>query len=101
MKVAGPGGYRYKPVTLKLDYNATYGGRFPGAYERLLMDVVRGNQTLFMSRKEVKASWKWIETISKGWEKTSQRNVIYKDNTADLGHQVLEKGHKWYNAETE
>ncbi|MFT5229846.1 MAG: glucose-6-phosphate 1-dehydrogenase [Urechidicola sp.] len=101
IKVAGPGGYRYKPVTLKLDYNATYGGRFPGAYERLLMDVVRGNQTLFMSRKEVKASWKWIETISKGWEKTSQRNVIYKDNTADLGHQVLEKGHKWYNAETE
>ena len=35
----------------------------PDAYERLLMDVVRGNPTLFMRRDEVEAAWAWVEPI--------------------------------------
>ena len=35
----------------------------PDAYERLLMDVVRGNATLFMRRDEVEAAWRWVEPI--------------------------------------
>ena len=38
------------------------------AYERLLLDVIRGVSTLFMHRTEVEAAWKWIEQILDGWE---------------------------------
>ena len=41
--------------------------RFPDAYERLLMDVVRGNATLFMRRDEVEAAWAWVEPILEAW----------------------------------
>ena len=68
IKVPGPGGYRYKPLSMKMDYMGSFVGRLPEAYERLMMDVVRGNQTLFMSNDEVKASWEWITSISKNWE---------------------------------
>ena len=39
--------------------------RNPDAYERLIMDVVRGNQTLFMRRDEVEAAWEWIDPIER------------------------------------
>ena len=38
------------------------------AYERLLMDVVRGNPTLFMRKDEVSAAWQWIDPILDGWK---------------------------------
>ena len=41
--------------------------RYPDAYERLLMDVVRGNATLFMRRDEVEAAWRWVEPIIEAW----------------------------------
>ena len=37
--------------------------RFPDAYERLLMDTVRGNATLFMRRDEVETAWSWVEPL--------------------------------------
>ena len=76
VKIPGPGGYRYKPYALELDYADHFEHRFPDAYERLLMDVVRGNQTLFMRRDEVKASWKWVESITKNWEVKNTSNII-------------------------
>ena len=41
--------------------------RQPDAYERLLMDVVRGNPTLFMRRDEVEAAWRWVDPILAAW----------------------------------
>ena len=40
----------------------------PEAYERLIMDVIRGNQTLFMRDDEVEAAWAWTDPIIQGWE---------------------------------
>jgi glucose-6-phosphate 1-dehydrogenase len=42
------------------------------AYERLLLDVVRNNQTLFVRRDEVEAAWQWVDPILKAWETTGQ-----------------------------
>ena len=56
-KEPGPGGIRLRPVSLDLSYAETFQRRSPDAYERLLMDVVRGNPTLFMRRDEVEAAW--------------------------------------------
>jgi len=67
-KEPGPGGYRLKPVSLDLSYANAFDKRSPDAYERLLMDVIRGNMTLFMRRDEVEAAWAWCEPILKHWE---------------------------------
>ncbi len=62
-KAPGPGGMRLRPASLNLSFSDTFKERIPEAYERLLMDVARGNQTLFMSSNEVEAAWRWIDPI--------------------------------------
>jgi len=67
-KDPGPGGMRLREASLNLSFAETFKSRFPDAYERLLMDVVRGNPTLFMRRDEVEAAWRWTESILDAWE---------------------------------
>lgn len=95
VKIPGPGGYRYKPFSLELDYADHFEDRFPEAYERLLMDVVRGNQTLFMRRDEVKASWVWIESILNNWEDQRVPNKLYEAGSWGPGDRVMENGNSW------
>lgn len=95
VKIPGPGGYRYKPFSLELDYADHFEDRFPDAYERLLMDVVRGNQTLFMRRDEVKASWEWIESILKHWESEGVSNTLYEAGTWGPGARIMNEDHEW------
>jgi glucose-6-phosphate 1-dehydrogenase len=66
-KDPGPGGLRLSPTGLDINFEKTFGKRFPDAYERLLMDVVRGDATLFMRRDEVEAAWAWVEPILEAW----------------------------------
>ena len=67
-KEPGPGGIRLQPVSLDLSYaDGLQACASPDAYERLLMDVIRGNPTLFMRRDEVEAAWAWVEPILRGW----------------------------------
>ncbi|HKQ94149.1 MAG TPA: glucose-6-phosphate dehydrogenase [Aestuariivirgaceae bacterium] len=71
-KDPGPGGMRLKETPLNLSFAEAFKTRWPDAYERLLLDVVRGNATLFMRRDEVEAAWEWIEPIHSEWETTAQ-----------------------------
>lgn len=71
-KDPGPGGLRLRPAPLNLSFAETYGTHYPDAYERLLLDVVRGNSTLFMRRDEVEAAWQWAEPVLTGWAATHQ-----------------------------
>ena len=67
LKDPGPGGMRLTYMPLDMSFSKAFGVAVPDAYERLLMDVVRGNQTLFMRRDEVEAAWDWIDPILEGW----------------------------------
>jgi len=67
VKDPGPGGMRLTEQALNMSFAEAFGVRNPDAYERLLMDVVRGNQTLFMRRDEVEAAWRWIDPILEAW----------------------------------
>lgn len=67
IKEPGPGGLRLRESSLDMTFAETFGGRHPDAYERLLMDVVRGNQTLFMRRDEIEAAWRWVDPIIQAW----------------------------------
>jgi glucose-6-phosphate 1-dehydrogenase len=68
IKDPGPGGMRLREVPLNLSFAETFTERTPEAYERLLLDVVRGQQTLFMRRDELEAAWEWIDPIRMGWD---------------------------------
>jgi glucose-6-phosphate 1-dehydrogenase len=76
-KEPGPGGMRLRAAPLDLSFAETFSGRFPEAYERLLMDVVRGNPTLFMRRDEVEAAWGWIDPLVRAWERGSEAPKSY------------------------
>ncbi len=76
-KEPGPGGFDLRPVSLDLSFEETFGIRYPDAYERLLMEVLRGNPALFMRRDEVEAAWRWIDDIVAGWESTRQKVETY------------------------
>jgi glucose-6-phosphate 1-dehydrogenase len=81
IKDPGPGGMRLRHVSLDMSFAQAFDVRNPDAYERLLMDVVRSNQTLFMRRDEVEAAWQWIDPILKGWEETGQKSQGYTSGT--------------------
>src|SRR6478752_1623711 len=81
-KEPGPGGYRLRPVSLDLSYAAAFDARLPDAYERLLMDVIKGNPTLFMRRDEVEAAWTWTEPVLRRWAGTSERPKRYPAGTS-------------------
>jgi glucose-6-phosphate 1-dehydrogenase len=70
-------GMRLKPVDLALDLGETFKMRSLDAYERLLMDTVKGNLTLFMRRDELDAAWRWIDPIRAGWAQYDERPKSY------------------------
>ncbi|KQY55182.1 glucose-6-phosphate dehydrogenase [Lysobacter sp. Root494] len=80
-KVPGPGGLRLRHVPMDLSFAEAFGGRQADAYERLLMDVVRGNPMLFMRRDEVEAAWKWIDPIRAAWEANNDAPKPYTAGT--------------------
>ncbi|MEO8778534.1 MAG: glucose-6-phosphate dehydrogenase [Rhodanobacter sp.] len=67
IKHPGPGGLRLRHVPLDMSFAEAFGVQQPDAYERLLLDVVRGNPTLFMRRDEVEAAWRWAGPILTAW----------------------------------
>jgi glucose-6-phosphate 1-dehydrogenase len=62
--------------TVKMDmtYVETFGGEPPEAYERLLLDAMRGDATLFSRRDWVEASWAWIDPIIRHYEQHPPRD---------------------------
>jgi glucose-6-phosphate 1-dehydrogenase len=76
-KEPGPGGFDLRPVSLDLSFEETFGVRYPDAYERLLMEVLRGNPALFMRRDEVEAAWDWVDSIIAGWAGAQQKVESY------------------------
>jgi glucose-6-phosphate 1-dehydrogenase len=68
---------RLRPVNLALDLGGAFKEQRLDAYERLLMDVVKGNLTLFMRRDELDAAWRWIDPIRQGWAQHDEKPKTY------------------------
>ncbi len=81
IKDPGPGGMRLRQVPLDMSFSTAFGVRNPDAYERLVLDVVRGNQTLFMRRDEVEAAWRWIDPILEAWAASAEPPKPYTAGT--------------------
>ncbi|GGI17990.1 glucose-6-phosphate dehydrogenase [Oxalicibacterium faecigallinarum] len=70
-------GMRLKPVELELDFAETFKTPRMDAYERLLLDVLRGHLTLFMRADELEAAWEWVEPILRHWEQEGNEPIPY------------------------
>ncbi len=73
-KDPGPDGMVLRPANIDISFEKAFATRYPDAYERLLMDTVRGDPVLFMRRDEVEAAWTWVEPILEGWRHADTLN---------------------------
>ncbi|WP_322102811.1 glucose-6-phosphate dehydrogenase [Paraburkholderia sp. J41] len=74
-------GMNMLPVSLNLDLQQAIPERRAEAYERLLIDVIRGRLTHFMRRDELEAAWTWVEPILDGWKELNDRPRAYTAGT--------------------
>jgi glucose-6-phosphate 1-dehydrogenase len=82
MMAKEPGsGMRLRPVNLDLDLELAFSERRAEAYERLLMDVIKGRLTHFMRRDELEAAWTWVEPILEGWQQLNEKPKAYTAGT--------------------
>ncbi|MEY2685605.1 MAG: glucose-6-phosphate 1-dehydrogenase [Pseudomonadota bacterium] len=82
MMAKEPGsGMNLRPVHLNLDLESALEGRRAEAYERLLMDVVKGRLTHFMRRDELEAAWTWADPILAGWSQLGDKPRPYPAGT--------------------
>lgn len=99
-KDPGPGGMRLRYVPLNLTYADAFEARYPDAYERLLMAVVRGDLGLFMRRDEVEAAWTWVDGILEAWsqDKTPAHNYAAgTDGPAQAAMMLDRDGREWFD----
>jgi glucose-6-phosphate 1-dehydrogenase len=73
-KLPGPK-LRTYPVQMEFNYTASFGGDPPEAYERLLLDVMAGDATLFMRRDAVESAWKFVMPILDYWQHSRVRDL--------------------------
>jgi len=99
-KQPGLEGVRLREVPLELSLpKDESGGRTRIAYERLLLDALKGNTTLFVRRDEVEAAWNWIDGIQTSWRSTRQQVKTYPAGTwgPTAAIALTERhGHSWY-----
>ncbi|MEM6939269.1 MAG: glucose-6-phosphate dehydrogenase [Pseudomonadota bacterium] len=100
IKEPGPGGMRLIDVPLDMSFAEALGEDAANvdAYERLIMDVIRGNQTLFMRGDEVEAAWAWTDPIIEGWEARGDVPKPYdsgSDGTTDSHELMRRDGRAW------
>ncbi|THC40009.1 glucose-6-phosphate dehydrogenase [Massilia sp. Mn16-1_5] len=72
---------RLKQAELELDFREQFKAPRMEAYERLLLDVLRGQLTLFMRGDELEAAWEWVEPILDHWEQDDTAPVPYASGT--------------------
>ena len=89
-----------RPVRMHFSYDSEFGAYTPEAYERLLLEAVAGDATLFIRRDEVETAWKIADSIRAGWEGKSLTNrEFYAAGTwgpiaaDDL---LAQAGHVWH-----
>ncbi|MEY4980480.1 MAG: hypothetical protein RLZZ352_2750 [Pseudomonadota bacterium] len=82
MMAKEPGsGMKLRPVKLNLDLETAFAERRAEAYERLLIDVIKGRLTHFMRRDELEAAWTWVEPIINGWQQLGEKPKPYTAGT--------------------
>jgi glucose-6-phosphate 1-dehydrogenase len=96
-KVPGPA-VRSAPVTMEFRYATSFGAEPPEAYERLLLDTMLGESTLFARRDEVETAWAWLDPLLNAWAGDGKDPELYPAGTwgPAAGEALIERdGRKW------
>jgi glucose-6-phosphate 1-dehydrogenase len=94
-------GFDMSTATVHMDfcYQTVFGVESPDAYEMLLLDVMRGDATLFIRSDEVEAQWRLITPIEEAWASQNVKELpIYvsgTDGPAEADDLLIGNGHRW------
>jgi glucose-6-phosphate 1-dehydrogenase len=69
--------FRIEPVKMDFHYGTSFGKASPEAYERLLLDAMSGDATLFARRDEVEEAWAFIDIIENAWSQKKNAPPVY------------------------
>ena len=86
-------------LPLNLNFPDAFSVTYPDAYERLLMEVLRGNPALFMRRDEIETAWSWIDRIIDSWHTRGVRTHEYMAGSwgpTDAFVLLDRDGRRWY-----
>ncbi len=88
---------RIRPVNMEFLYGTSFLSQSPEAYERLIMDAMRGDATLFTRNDEVEAQWRIIDPILEAWEHGEEPLAEYPAGShgPEEADEILAPGHRW------
>ncbi len=86
-----------RPVNMEFLYGTSFMSQSPEAYERLIMDTMRGDATLFARNDEVEAAWGICDPILQAWKESDEPLPKYESGTAgpEEADKLLLDGHEW------
>jgi glucose-6-phosphate 1-dehydrogenase len=84
-------------VNMEFLYGTSFMSQSPEAYERLILDTMRGDATLFTRNDEVEAAWAIVDPILEAWESDSSPLPKYPSGSQgpEEANAILDPGHRW------
>jgi glucose-6-phosphate 1-dehydrogenase len=94
------GGMELTPLSLNLSLSHAFKDKRPRriAYERLLLEVIHDNQTLFVRRDEQETAWRWIDAIRSAWDRQAVKLASYAAGAwgpVEAFALIERHGHSW------
>jgi glucose-6-phosphate 1-dehydrogenase len=90
---------RIRPVNMEFNYGTAFMSQSPEAYERLIMDAMRGDATLFTRADEALGQWAIIDPILAAWKDAGDERIHRYEagsaGPAEAGELLLGHGRKW------
>ena len=88
---------RIRPVNMEFLYGTSFLSQSPEAYERLILDTMRGDATLFTRNDEVEAQWRIIDPILESWDNGDEPLATYPAGSSGPkeADEILAPGHRW------
>ncbi len=93
-------GMHLRPVSMDFNYGSSFGERSPSAYETLLVDVLKGDPTLYTRQDMVEASWRAVQPILDDWQSRKFDFPNYEPGSwgpAAADEMLARNGHAWRN----
>jgi glucose-6-phosphate 1-dehydrogenase len=86
-----------RPVQMEFLYGTSFMSQSPEAYERLIMDTMRGDATLFARNDEVEAAWAICDPILQAWAEDDSKLPQYESGSAgpEEADELMLDGHSW------
>ena len=90
--------YTIHPVDMEFDYQSAFKTKLPEAYERLLLDALRGDSTLFVRSDELETCWKFVTPVLEAWDKAQAGPYTYPAGSwgpASADELLSKAGRRW------